>query len=70
MAKMIFQYIVCQNNKPLKSVDGEFVIFSTKKAATEMVKQMKSRGDRHIYGHDEFNAKDLKVITNYLYLQL
>lgn len=67
---MVHQYIVCHKGKPLKSVNGEFVIFATKKAAQEKVKHMKSLGDMHIYGRDEFKAKDLHVVTNYLYLSL
>ena len=66
---MIRQYLVCFNGKPLKSVGDEFLIFATKKAAIEKVKHMKSLGDRHIYGRDEFSSKDLRVVPNYLYLQ-
>jgi len=70
MTTLVHQYIVTQKGKPLKSVDGEFLTFSTRKAATEKVRHMKSLGERHIYGRDEFLSKDLKVVTNYLYLSL
>ena len=65
---MIFQYVICHGDKPLRSVGDEFLIFATKKAAHDKVKHMKSLGDTHIYGKDEFRSKDLKIKVNYIYI--
>lgn len=57
MSKMIFQHIVCHGDVPIKSADGQFVVFSTKKGAQDKVKEMKVSG-----------FKDLKIKVNYIYL--
>lgn len=62
MSKKIKIFLLLQNKRPIKSVDGEHVSFSTMAAAKRQLRKWKEQGDCHVYGRDTFFIKDVTIV--------
>lgn len=62
MKKMkVFILLIGDYSKPVKSVSGEYLCFDSLTNARLKVKEWKEQGDRHVYGNDTFEVKQIKI---------
>lgn len=54
-------YIVVHNKGPVQALSSECVVFSKKKEAQLWIKEQKEKGERLVYGRDEFDMAELKI---------
>lgn len=54
-------YLLGQNDKPITSVDGEYIAFDTLSEAKKLLKKWKEQGEKRVYGNDTFYIKDVKI---------
>ncbi len=57
----IFILVIKDHSKPVKSVSGEYLAFDSRTNAQRQIKEWKALGNRHVYGRDTFDVKDIKI---------
>jgi len=55
-------YLIHHKGKPLKSVDGECLVFDKLRSAQAWIRKAREKGDVLFYG-DEVKTKDLRIIN-------